>query len=302
MSRTVNTVCLLGFGEVGSTLARDLVLTSSVRLIVWDKLFPERDSLPNRRLANVAANERIVAATSANEAVKDADLVVSAVTAEQDMALAKEVCGSLQPQAWYLDLNSVSPNTKIKVGNIIESAGGRYVEAAVMAPILPKGINTRIILSGQQSATFMEEATTLGFGDTTVLSEVPGRAAASKMCRSIVVKGLEALITESLLSARHYGVEEEVIASLDNLLPSNNWHVQAGYMLSRSLQHGNRRAEEMQEAVKTVRDAGVTPWMSEGCVRRQQWAGGSGVSHEPPVLNRMLDELREIASSGNNRE
>ena len=47
-----------------------------------------------------------------------------------------------------------------------------------------------------------------------VFSDEIGRASAAKMCRSVIVKGMEALLGESLLAARHYGVESAVLESL----------------------------------------------------------------------------------------
>ena len=79
------------------------------------------------------------------------------------------------------------------------------------------------------------------------------------MCRSVIVKGLEALLAESLLTARRHGVEEAVLASLPDLFPVGDWRKLARYMISRSLQHGRRRAEEMREAARTVAEAGVEP-------------------------------------------
>jgi 3-hydroxyisobutyrate dehydrogenase-like beta-hydroxyacid dehydrogenase len=111
------------------------------------------------------------------------------------------------------------------------------------------------------------------------------------MCRSVIVKGMEALIAESLLAGRHYGVEATVLDSLTNLFPSLDWNAHARYMMSRSLQHGARRAEEMREVARTVSDAGVEPWMSRACVERQGWAADHGELAAVEPLAQMLDEL-----------
>jgi len=92
------------------------------------------------------------------------------------------------------------------------------------------------------------------------------------MCRSVMIKGIEALLTESLLTARHYGVDATVLASLSDLLPVGDWNRLAAYMISRSLEHGKRRAEEMREVAQTVAEAGIAPLMTRACVERQDWA------------------------------
>jgi 3-hydroxyisobutyrate dehydrogenase-like beta-hydroxyacid dehydrogenase len=173
----------------------------------------------------------------------------------------------------------------------VSASGGRYVEAAIMSPIAPKRIASPILLGGPHAATFEEIAKHIGFVGVEVFSPKLGRASAAKMCRSVMVKGLEALLAESLVSARHYGVEETVLASLHDLFPTPSWPALARYMISRSLVHGKRRAEEMREVAKTVREAGMTPWMSEGCVERQSWASRHCDAASSEDLSQLLDRL-----------
>jgi 3-hydroxyisobutyrate dehydrogenase-like beta-hydroxyacid dehydrogenase len=179
---------------------------------------------------------------------------------------------------------------------LIEAAGGRYVEAAVMSPIHPKGIAAPILLGGPHSAEFAAVAADLGFTGASVYSPVVGPASATKLARSVVVKGMEALITESMLTARAWGVEAEVLASLSNLLPSADWPTLADYMIRRSLEHGGRRAEEMDEAAATVADAGVEPLMAKATALRQRWAGDHAETLEAQGLGALLDAIRKATT------
>jgi 3-hydroxyisobutyrate dehydrogenase-like beta-hydroxyacid dehydrogenase len=192
----------------------------------------------------------------------------------------------------FVDLNSVSPGTKHSVCELIENAGGRFVEASVMSPILPRRSASPILLSGRHGAEFADMSRQLCFSNVRVVSEDPGVAAATKMCRSVIIKGMEALVTESLLAARYYGVEATVLASLENLFPGQDWSEQSRYLISRSLQHGGRRAAEMREVARTVEEAGYTPWMSEGCVQRQAWAPQFAAALKEESLDAMLDSIR----------
>jgi 3-hydroxyisobutyrate dehydrogenase-like beta-hydroxyacid dehydrogenase len=79
------------------------------------------------------------------------------------------------------------------------------------------------------------------------------------MCRSVMIKGLEALVIESYATARAYGVEDHVLPTLQETFPSIDWSQQGAYFFSRVVQHGKRRAEEMREAANTVREAGFDP-------------------------------------------
>ena len=227
---------------------------------------------------------------SAPDAVAGAELVISAVTADQDLVAAKSV-GALAG-AVFLDLNSCSPGQKMAAAEAVEAAGGRYVEAAVMSPIGPKRIASPMLLGGPHREAFVERARPLGFTGAQAYAERIGQAAATKLCRSVMIKGVEALLTESMLTARHYGVEDVVLASLSDLLPLPDWPRTAQYMIARSLEHGARRAEEMREAAVTVADADVAPLMSQAIAQRQDWAAGyrHALSGD---LAAMLDAINE---------
>jgi|HigsolmetaAR201D_1030396.scaffolds.fasta_scaffold00521_2 3-hydroxyisobutyrate dehydrogenase-like beta-hydroxyacid dehydrogenase len=280
-------VCLLGFGEVGQTLAADLTRAGVERLVAWDILFPNPESIPSRGLQGT----RVQAAADAPSAVREVQLVVSAVTAAQDVNAARSVAPGLTPGTFYLDLNSVSPGTKREVAAIVESTGARYVEGAVMSPIGPKRIASPILLGGPHAEDFLPLAQQLGFTGTSVFAAEVGRASAAKMCRSVMVKGIEALLTESMLAARKYGVEQTVLDSLHDLFPGPDWHKLAQYMISRSLIHGKRRAEEMREVARTVEQAGLTPHMSAACAERQDWASKFRSAADAATLEEMLDAI-----------
>jgi hypothetical protein len=96
-----------------------------------------------------------------------------------------------------------------------------------------------------------------GWGmDAKVVSDRIGVASAIKMCRSVMIKGLEALVIESYSTARAYGVEDHVLPTLQETFPGIDWSAQGAYFFSRVAQHGQRRAEEMRESARTVREAG----------------------------------------------
>ena len=281
-------IALIGLGEVGQVLAHDLQRAIGVELTAWDRLFPLAGSEPQRA---AAALPFVRVASAMAEAVRDSALVISAVTAAECRAAAAEATATLAPGTFYLDLNSVSPRTRLEAAHSIDAAGGRYVEAAVMSPIAPQRIASPIWLGGPHAKAFLPLAQALGFTGAGVYADTIGAASAAKMCRSVIVKGMEALLAESLLTARRHGVEDAVLASLQDLFPLGNWRKLARYMISRSLQHGRRRAEEMREAMRTVAEAGLEPWMSRGTVERQQWAAAHAEALTEEALTPMLDRM-----------
>lgn len=280
-------IALIGFGEVGQTLAAGLRPRPPLELVAWDTQFVDPDSVPTLR----AREASVRAAASGSEAVAGAALVISAVTAANSLAVAEAVAPALTRNAVFLDLNSVAPSVKQQAARAIDAHGGRYVEAAVMASITPRGVATPMLLGGPHAEGFLPLARQLGLSAAELFSSTVGLASAAKMCRSVIIKGLEALFAESLLAARHYGVEGTVLASLDETLPSGDWPALAHYLLSRSLLHGRRRAEEMQHVAQTVADAGIDPWMSEASVHRQHWAGAHAAVSTLASLPEQLDTL-----------
>lgn len=280
-------MCLVGFGEVGQTLAADLARAGVEHIVAWDVLFANPESIPSRGLRDT----RVRAASDAATGARDAQLVISAVTAARAANAARSVAGGLRSGAFYLDLNSVSPEVKREIADIIESSGARYVEGAVMSPIGPKRIASPILLGGPHAEDFLTLGRSLGFTGASVFAREIGRASAAKMCRSVMIKGIEALLTESLLAARKHGVEATVLASLEDLFPGRDWRKLAQYMISRSLLHGTRRAEEMREVARTVANAGLTPHMSAACAERQDWAAQFRGSAQSESLEMMLDSI-----------
>jgi 3-hydroxyisobutyrate dehydrogenase-like beta-hydroxyacid dehydrogenase len=279
-------VCLLGFGEVGQALSQDL--RSRVgRLSAWDLMFTDTASVPSR----AATRHEVLVAGDALRAVADVDLVISAVTAAQIGEAARSVAASLKPGAYFFDLNSTSPAAKQHAAGIVDSAGGRFVEAAIMSPISPRGVASPMLLGGAHAAAFLPLARELGFTGAEMFSGKLGAASAAKMCRSVIVKGLEALMLESLLTARQYDVDDAVLDSLYSLFPSDDWRDTARYMISRALTHGRRRAEEMREAARTVSEAGLSSRMSNACADWEDWASRHHAAAAHKDIESMLDAL-----------
>lgn len=285
-------IALIGYGEVGQILAADLQTAGARDVVLWDRLFPTPASGPSRAAA--ASGARI--ATSMAEALEGRALIISAVTAANCLPAAREAAASIARGAIYFDLNSVAPQTRRAAAAAIETAGGRYVEAAVMSPIAPKRIGSPMLIGGSHATAFEPLARELGFTGIRVFDCSVGRASAAKMCRSVMIKGLEALFAESLLAARRHGVEQTVLGSLRDLFPHEDWERIAAYMISRSLEHGSRRAEEMREAAHAVADAGIDPLMSIACAARQEWAAARRPARAPASLAELLDTV--LAASG----
>ena len=250
----------VGFGEAGGILGAALA-AKGMQVSMYDL---RRDLLREKA---VTAGVRV--ADTLESAIDGANIVVSAVTAQADIEVAEAVARCIAPRQTYLDSNSVSPRTKQHALACIEGAGARYVEAAVMAPVPPYGLAVPMLLGGTDAARIAALLNASGFNARAV-SEKVGVASAAKMCRSVMIKGIEALTVECLRAARRYDAESIVLASLGETFDKMRDAADLpGYLVSRVAEHGRRRAAEMWEVSQTLKEVGITPFMSEACARLQ---------------------------------
>lgn len=258
---------LIGYGEVGRIFGAAL-RPRAEGVGAWDLAFGD----PTRRDDSLAyaAAQGVEACSGVASLCDRATLVISAVTASNTLAVAEAVAAHIRPGTAFLDLNSASPGTKQRAAALIHAAGGEYIEAGVMTSVPPHGIAVPMLLGGPHAARWQPVLAGLGL-NTTVASEQLGIASATKMCRSVMIKGLEALVLESYATARHYGVEDAMVATLQETFPGIDWTRQGAYFFSRVAQHGQRRAEEMREVAHTVREAGFEPFMAAAIAQKHDW-------------------------------
>lgn len=257
-------VALIGFGEAGSTFAR---------AGDWRERAAAHDIAPPR--AAVMAACGVTEARTLAEALCGAPFVLSLVTADGALVAARDAAPLLAPGAIWCDMNSVAPETKRAAAAAIEAEGGRYVDAAVLAPVEPGRLAVPLLLAGAAADDAAAALSALGFSNIRVVGTDVGRASAIKMIRSVMVKGVEALTAEMMLAARAAGVADEVFASLDASEKARPWAEKAAYNLERMATHGLRRAAEMEEVAKTLSTLGVAPVMTEGTVLRQREMAGN---------------------------
>ena len=215
-----------------------------------------------------------------------ADVVaaMSLVTADQALVAARAAAHGLPKGAFWFDMNSVAPGTKREAALAIESAGARYVDVAVMAPVLPARCAVALLVSGPHAEPATVLLQHLGFGNVRVVPGEVGLASSIKMIRSVMVKGIEALTAECVVAADRAGVLDEVLASLDASPPPAAWSQRADHNLDRMMVHGLRRAAEMDEVAKTLETLGVPARLSQGAASCQREIGAIGLIHPPSGL------------------
>ena len=263
---TLRRIAMVGFGEAGSILGAELAAKGR-DVVTYDILL--NAPAARRAMLEKASQARVSTADTFDEAVKDADLVISAVTAASSEDVARSAGKALRAGQVFLDINSCSPATKRTNSQVVEGSGADYVESAVMAPVPPQRLQVPMLLGGRRAAELAPALQALGMNATFLASKI-GVASAVKMCRSVVIKGLEALAVESMLAARRFGAEQEVLASLQGTFPQMGWQDKLpDYLISRVAEHGRRRAAEMREVAHTLEDVGVEPTMARATASLQ---------------------------------
>lgn len=276
MGRNTPRIAFLGFGEAGQAFLTGLRgKIPELDVCAYDIKATQPDTAD---ALTVTYARNGVTGCAAPEELAGADIIFSVVTADQAGTAAAILAAANLDGALFLDCNSCAPQTKQSSAKLIEAAGGRYVDVAVMAPVHPGLHKTACQASGPHAPDAIAALTPLGMSVT--LAEGPvGTASMRKMLRSVIMKGMEALVLECVLAARKTGVEDTVLDSLDATYPGFDWHTRSAYMLERATTHGIRRASEMREVAKTVDALGFEPHMSRAIVEWQQIAGDL---HLPP--------------------
>jgi 3-hydroxyisobutyrate dehydrogenase-like beta-hydroxyacid dehydrogenase len=292
----VEALGFVGFGEAAYHLTKGLKSAGLKQVVAYDihRHTPQRGEKIQAR-ARETGTELV---ESPAELARRARVIISAVTADQAVQASAQTAPFLNSGHLYADLNSVSPMTKQRVGDTIQKSGARFVEIAVMGAVPPYLHKVPMLLGGAAAPEFQEMFTPLGMRLEVVSTDRIGRAIAVKMCRSIVYKGLEAILFECVLGASQYDAEERVFESLNESFPGMDWKKLADYMVGRAAIHGERRAREMDEVAATLQELGVEPMMAAATARRMDWAARQGLRERfggefPDTYAEVLEALRE---------
>ena len=234
------TVALLGLGEAGSRLAADLSATG-VEVRGYDPAGPD--------------GALVLTPTGDPEtAVDGCDLVLSVNSAAAALEAAASVLPALAPEALYADLNTAAPEVKREIAALVEDAGARFADVALLGPVPARGLGTPALASGTGAQAFADALGPLGM-PVEVVSEQAGDAATLKLLRSVFMKGLAASALESVAAAEAAGhadwLKEEIAAVIGRPLLDR--------LLEGSHAHAARRVDEMESAVGLLRELGVEP-------------------------------------------
>jgi len=309
MSLSPRVIALLGFGEAGSAIARGLAAEGG-----WRGTAKPGDNAPRRLIAIDPALDKdargtalgkearrleVAISDSYTEALSEADLVICAVQGEHALDAASSAAPLLKKGAYFLDLCTVTGKMADEDRSAIETGGGRYIDIAVMGGFFKYGIKAKMLAAGVDAEAAVAWMNANGF-DAKYLGPRPGSASSVKMVRSVLMKGLEALGVEALVTAERQGIREEVLDCLADVdLVDFRDHLAS--LVQTHVVHARRRWEEMGLVAQTLRETGVEPRMTEvteQILRRSVEAGIAPADGKVPSLDDALKLLSDRVVRG----
>ena len=243
-------IAILGIGEAGGTLARDLI-AAGVQVRGWD---PEPRMIP----------DGLDFAASNPAAVSGADIVLSVNWASVAVEVATEVAPVLHSGQLYADLNTAAPQLKRDIAPIIETTGALFVDAALMDPVPSKGLRTQVYASGSGAEIFAEKMSPLGM-PVTFLNDEAGNAATHKLVRSIMYQGVAAVVIECLEAAEALDMTDYARTQMLKIIYDEPM---IDRFVNGSIKHAKRRVEEMEAVVEMLNSIGVSAFTSHAAVQR----------------------------------
>ncbi len=292
-NRAIDTLAFIGFGEAAMAVTSRIRPPGPQTILAFDiKAAPE---LPTRRQKiQDFQNMGVTGCDNPSQCVCSSQMVLSLVTPDQAIQAAKSAAPGICADSLYVDCNSCAPDTKKRAAKIITDAGARYVDLAIMAPVNADPDTIPVLISGPSARVAQPLLLTLGMQGDVVEGDI-GSAAAIKLIRSVMVKGLEALVAECGLAGQKAGVAHAVWASLENSHPGFDWKNRMAYALERMTTHGKRRAAEMREVVLSFEQMGLKSEMTRAAALWQQTLGDlalpPGNAARPPQPEQILTAL-----------
>jgi 3-hydroxyisobutyrate dehydrogenase-like beta-hydroxyacid dehydrogenase len=263
----------IGFGEAAFNIAKGLKGEGLNGIIAFDKFW--KDAPASKLICKRAAEAHVKLVPTHQELVESSEMIVSAVSADTAVSLAQTSKPFLKPGKIYIDINATSPMTKEEIDKII-SPVALFVDCAVMGPVPTYKHKVPVSVSGKGAKAFFEIMSPFGMA-ITFMDAPAGSASASKMFRSIFMKGFVTLLLEMLTAAHTYEVEDDVLLSVKETLTAGPLLEVVNGLVGRGVIHSERREHEMDEVIATLEALKVDGTMSKATKAKLRWCTQLGL-------------------------
>ena len=227
-------IAFIGFGKVAYTLS-GLIQSPDINFLT---------STENRskETIDLINKSNIEVYDSFSEALKNADIIISAVTPSKAVKVADKYASYCK--GIYLDLNNISPDTTEEINIIVDN----FVDGAIIGKIDSK--NPTLFLSGENAhkLLFLND-----FLNVNIISDNIGDASKLKLLRSTYTKSLSVLLIETYDLAKKVGLEDEFFDTL-SITEGNDFKDKSLSRINNTLKSSKRKAEELEEILNYFND------------------------------------------------
>lgn len=264
----------VGFGEAAQCFAAQLSTQGVTPILAYCEGLTNKPPYSEAFVARAAGCGATLVDSLAD--LSDRDVIFSAVVVASAGTTGEAIAKIIRPDALVIDINASTPTTKKRVAQAIEARGGQFADANLMGAVSLYGASVPLYTSGSGAARFSRLFAPLGFSIELAGSEA-GKAAAVKMLRSVVTKGIEALVVEALTAASLAGVRQEVLHGICSTMDATTFSKFLDMCIRTDVLHAGRRAVEMEGVRDGLQELGLEPVMTEAAVKRLRLSSDEGL-------------------------
>lgn len=250
---------MLGFGEAGVRFAKDLSAAGLTGIVAYSRSGSKAQ--PGDALHTEAAAAGVELVKTLRALCKGTDVIIALTPGKAAVAAAKKISRHLKPDQIYVDMSSAAVKTMEDIAQLLDGKA-RFVDAAIMSPVPLNGIKALIGASGADAEAFRALVAPYGM-NVKVVGAKPGGASAMKLIRSVCMKGLSAVLMESLEAAQRYGVLEATAADIAGSFDERPFAQNMKRYVCGTAVHAERRIHEMADVLALLNSLGSSTRMTK---------------------------------------
>lgn len=282
----------IGFGEAPHHISRDFV-GSDVEVRAFD-ISAKEDSPRAQKMREHAEADHVLLVDDMVSLLDWGEVFFCFTSANIALPIARQVAPLLRQGQLYLDMNTTSPQTKREIAKVFADSKGDFIEAAVMASVPVNGSHVPVSVCGKKAREAAEYLNRFGM-QFTYLNEDIGLASATKALRSVLAKGMIALVTETVFATDHYHITEEVLEKLKrSMFDERGFSEFCHYCVASAAIHNGRFCHEMEEVITTLNELGENSIMTQATLKKFEWLQQQDYAAHFPERAKTYDEVLAV--------
>jgi 3-hydroxyisobutyrate dehydrogenase-like beta-hydroxyacid dehydrogenase len=251
----------VGFGEAAVNLMQGLIQEKACQIYAYDT-----DYIGAMQKKQKIDNRRITIVKGITELLSKCTIIFVAVPGTVDEEVFSELLRYKVKGILFVDICTSKPEIKNQIATKVDDCGGMYVDVAVMGSVPKLKHKVPMKVSGSGAIIFQKEFSEAGM-QIDVVGQKAGEASVIKLCRSIYMKGIAALLIETKNVSKAYGVEEQVFSSIADSMDADLFEVYSKRLIDGTYKHCKRRKAEVEESLEIVHSAGFDGFMTDGTIK-----------------------------------